>query len=197
MAAAERPADSRPARSRAAGLGAARTLVGERGVAGLTMERVALRSGVAKTTLYRHWGSRSGLLAELWSSLVADPRDAGTGDLRRDLEVLADEFVRVVDDPSSRRLLTALMDLAEADAAIATIRRQVADAWTTAVDAALRDARGRGEFDDEPDAGIVAGLLLGPILQQRLFGRQPVSATFAAAIADITASVVLRAEPSS
>jgi len=137
------------------------------------------------------------LLAELWSSLVADPRASGTGDLRRDLEVLADEFVRVVDDPSSRRLLTALMDLAEADAAIATIRRQVADAWTTAVDAALRDARGRGEFDDEPDAGIVAGLLLGPILQQRLFGRQPVSATCAAAIADITASVVLRAEPSS
>ena len=42
----------------------------------------------------------------------------------------------------------------------------------------------------EPDAGIVAGLLLGPILQQRLFGRQPVSATFAAAIADITGDFV-------
>jgi len=36
-------------------LGAASDLMAARGVASLTIDEVAARSGVAKTTIYRHW----------------------------------------------------------------------------------------------------------------------------------------------
>ena len=36
-------------------LAAATDLIVERGVANLSIEEVAARSGVAKTTIYRHW----------------------------------------------------------------------------------------------------------------------------------------------
>ena len=39
-------------------LDAARDLIVERGVANLRIEDVAARSGVAKTTIYRHWPER-------------------------------------------------------------------------------------------------------------------------------------------
>ena len=42
-------------------IAAAIDLIIERGVANLSIEEVAARSGVAKTTIYRHWPERASL----------------------------------------------------------------------------------------------------------------------------------------
>src|SRR5919198_1676494 len=39
-------------------------LLSEEGLAGVTVDAVARRSGVAKTTIYRHWPSREALLLD-------------------------------------------------------------------------------------------------------------------------------------
>ena len=49
-------AESEEARRKA--LAAAVDLIVEQGRRGLTIEEVAARSGVAKTTIYRHWPER-------------------------------------------------------------------------------------------------------------------------------------------
>ena len=46
-------------------LAATAELVAERGVAQLTIEEVAARSGVAKTTIYRHWPGRTTLILDV------------------------------------------------------------------------------------------------------------------------------------
>ncbi|MCJ0903455.1 TetR/AcrR family transcriptional regulator [Rhodococcus sp. ARC_M6] len=53
------------ARNRALLLDAAATLVAERGVDALTMDAVACRAGVGKGTVFRRFGSRSGLMQAL------------------------------------------------------------------------------------------------------------------------------------
>ena len=53
----------RTERTRLAALNATLELLGERGYAELTVEAVAERSGVHKTTLYRRWESAEGLVA--------------------------------------------------------------------------------------------------------------------------------------
>src|SRR6202034_3827583 len=55
--------DPRVARTRAAVLGAAIDLLAERGYSGFSVEGVVERTGIAKTTLYRHWPTRDDLLA--------------------------------------------------------------------------------------------------------------------------------------
>ena len=60
--------DPRVARSRAAVLAATVDLLGELGHAGTTVEAIAERSGVAKTTIYRHWPSRAPLLIDAFHS---------------------------------------------------------------------------------------------------------------------------------
>ncbi|MDO9175716.1 MAG: helix-turn-helix domain-containing protein, partial [Actinomycetota bacterium] len=60
-------------RSRACLLAAATELLVETGVRGVTVDAVAERSGVAKSTLYRHWGSVQELLVDVMRANVPEP----------------------------------------------------------------------------------------------------------------------------
>jgi AcrR family transcriptional regulator len=77
-------------------LSAARSILGGEGYAGLTMEKVAARSGVAKTTLYRRWPTKAALCMDLYLEAAGrELRDPDTGDVARDLQAVADAVVRL------------------------------------------------------------------------------------------------------
>ena len=67
-------------------LDAARELIVEKGVVNLTIEDVAARSGVAKTTIYRHWPERTALIVDTVNAMFEHLRTPDTGSLRGDLE---------------------------------------------------------------------------------------------------------------
>lgn len=75
------------ARNRALLLDAAALLVAERGVDAVTMDAVAARAGVGKGTVFRRFGSRSGLMhalldhteAELQNAFLTGPPPLGPG----------------------------------------------------------------------------------------------------------------------
>ena len=77
----------RSARIRQAVLDAAFAELGEKGYGGLSIEAVALRSGVAKTTVYRRWPTRDELVADALDSR-SDRNEPvpDTGSLRGDLK---------------------------------------------------------------------------------------------------------------
>src|SRR6266511_2075920 len=85
-ASAVQPARGRPRSGRVekAVLDAARTLVEEGGYPGATIEAIAARSGVAKTTIYRRWPNPSGLFVDLLVQLAdaALPPPVGPDPLR-------------------------------------------------------------------------------------------------------------------
>ncbi len=105
--------DPRVARSKAAILDATMELIGERGVADVTIEAIAERSGCAKTTIYRHWPSRTPLLVEVLETITAFEHDPFTGDAVGDcvkaLRAMRDRY----SEPGYRRATIAL--LAEVD----------------------------------------------------------------------------------
>ncbi|MFD4989580.1 TetR/AcrR family transcriptional regulator [Streptomyces sp. NPDC058374] len=95
----EAPAPPRPrpggrtARTRRAVLDAVLAELGERGYDGLTVESVAARAGVHRTTVYRRWGDVGGLLADVLDAAGDDdwgPPD--TGSLEDDLTGLNEEI---------------------------------------------------------------------------------------------------------
>lgn len=85
-------------------------LVVERGYDGLTMEAVASRSGVNKTTLYRWWPSKDALLAAaLTESEALSLTVPDTGSLFGDLRALAGRIAELLTDPGTARIASALL----------------------------------------------------------------------------------------
>ncbi|HUR04277.1 MAG TPA: TetR/AcrR family transcriptional regulator [Nonomuraea sp.] len=92
-----RPARPRPggrtARIRTQVLDAVRAELGEHGYDGLSMDAVAARAGVHRTTVYRRWGDVGGLLADVLDAASDDdwlPPD--TDSLEGDLAALNQEI---------------------------------------------------------------------------------------------------------
>jgi AcrR family transcriptional regulator len=85
----------RTARVRAAVLEATYAELADRGYLGLTVENVAQRAGVHKTTVYRRWATVDGLIADALASTASDSWPIpDTGSLENDLIELAREVVR-------------------------------------------------------------------------------------------------------
>src|SRR5919204_2046610 len=80
----------RTARTREAVMRAVVAELAGNGYTGTTVERVAQRAGIAKTTIYRRWGGMDGLLADLMAEHAAREIPVpDEGDLDRDLRALA------------------------------------------------------------------------------------------------------------
>jgi AcrR family transcriptional regulator len=93
-------------------LRAALELFIEHGVAGASIERIARRARVAKTSIYRRWSSREALLAQAIE--VARNATGYTADLvdrtpPQDLGKLLVEVCEVADRPEIRKLMTRLI----------------------------------------------------------------------------------------
>ena len=80
--------DPRVQRSRDAVLTTTFELLGESGVGGFTVDEVARRSGVAKTTIYRHWPSREALVIDACSRISDEQAVPDTGSLDGDLTAI-------------------------------------------------------------------------------------------------------------
>ena len=84
----------RSARNRAAVLAALERELVEHGFDGLTVEGVAARSGVHRTSVYRRWGDVGGLLADLLRAGQEDDwRPSDTGSFGGDLAALGREVL--------------------------------------------------------------------------------------------------------
>ena len=97
-------------------------LLGEVGHAGTTVEAIAERSGVAKTTIYRHWPTRA---QPCWSTRSTAASTTSTwrptGDLRADLVRTAGGLAAKLRDPRWSRIMATLIDAAESDPELAEL----------------------------------------------------------------------------
>ena len=92
------------------------------GVEGVTLEEVAARSGVAKSTLYRHFGTRSGLISKAARRCLVEHPTPDTGSLEGDLHFLFERFREAEDERRINDLLPLLMDEAKRDPEIDELR---------------------------------------------------------------------------
>src|SRR5215203_5293355 len=93
-------------------LAAAIDLLVEKGVGDLTIEEVAQRSGVAKTTIYRHWPERASLIVDTVRTSFEHVSTPDTGSLRGDLETFFGGLVRADLTGKVGDLMPCLLDAA-------------------------------------------------------------------------------------
>lgn len=139
------------------------------GYAGMTMQGIAARAGVNKTSLYRRWGSKGAMLADALLATSADivePPD--TGHLRQDLLVLWStapvqarqlDFVRPI---AVSRALAA----AAGDPDVAAAHRELWRRRIELISIVVERAVARGELPAGADPALLMDLLFGPFLNR-------------------------------
>ena len=79
------------------------------GVPGFTIDEICRRSGIAKTTIYRHWPSVHDLLVDTVASQIEHLPTPDTGSLRSDLGVLFGQVMSMPEITGKRRMMLGLM----------------------------------------------------------------------------------------
>lgn len=152
-------------------LRAARSIVMERGIEAFTIDAVAAGSGVAKTTIYRHFASGNELLLAALDRVVDEIPDVDTGVLRADLIGLMRLYVAMASKPRIHQLFTAVLQRAANDEEFARLQSALVAQRKAPVRRALQRGIARGEIDPTVDLEVIALLVHGPIVGRVLHER--------------------------
>jgi AcrR family transcriptional regulator len=169
-------------------LTAAGDLIIERGVGALSIEEVASRSGVAKTTIYRHWPERASLIIDTVRSTFEHVGTPDTGSLRADFEAYFNGMVRA--DLSGRigQLMPCLIDAASRDVEIGTLLERLKDERERPVRTIVERAQARGELPADLDLRVVIGTIIGPLVFRKIVQRLPLDEAYVHACLDVAIS---------
>ncbi|MEU6487342.1 TetR/AcrR family transcriptional regulator [Streptomyces sp. NPDC046887] len=179
----------RTARVRAAVLEAAGDVLAEHGFAQLDLTDVARRAGVGKTTVYRRWGTATGLVTDLLLDMAQQsvPRTE-TGSLLGDLTANARLVQRTLADPRQGALFKAVIAAATCDPKAAealhgfyTVR---VEEWAPCV----RQAAARGEVPEDTDPHEVIRANSAPLYYRLLTTALPLDEAAADRAATATAA---------
>lgn len=145
---------------------AVRELLDDVGYRALTIEGAAVRSGVAKTTIYRRWPSKAEMVFDLVLHSSAElPAMDDRGNLAGDMEALSARIVALVAGPLGRRIFPGLIcDIASDDTLMQRFRSTfVADGRNQIAQVLERSAR-RGDLTDATAAADMQAVLIGAAL---------------------------------
>lgn len=149
-------------------LQATQELIRVHGLEGVTIDEVARRSGVARTTLYRHFGSVDELVLAAVDDMIEPVEAPDTGSFADDLRVIIGAFLTLADDVALRRVFVSMLNRAVADPEFAARYREVKEQRHQPFRAVLQRAIARGEIDPDVDIEHAMQLVQGPFMVKRL-----------------------------
>jgi AcrR family transcriptional regulator len=167
-------------------LDAAQELVGEEGIEGFTVDGVARRSGVAKTTLYRHWPSGNELLIDAVGLCFDELTVPDLGSIRSEILQLFRVFSERVNDLAHRRLLISLLAAAMADPELQRLKERMLHRRIAPARQIVTRAAARGEIPPI-DLDLAVHLIHGPFLSRAVSSPEPITDDEMIDLADLIA----------
>jgi len=164
-------------------LAAALDILRDEGYRAVTIDAVAKRAGVARTTIYRRWASSASILVDVLIELGAQvaPAPAG-GDPLRAIR-LEMRRIAAVSSALPGQLLSAILGEAQHDAQIRhTLLDRLIYPRREATARMIRDAQARGLIRDDVNAHVALDLFYGPIFYRMLMTHEPATERFATQI---------------
>jgi AcrR family transcriptional regulator len=188
MSDAKRKTDPRVERSQRAILDATRELLAEEGgLRALTVEGVAARSGVAKTTIYRRWRDKWELaLDAVMIDMVprfADPVDVG--DTRKELITFLHAVVKPLAAPPMGPAMQALVSQIATDPELSRVyRTRVVEPRREQLLPVIERGIARGDLRPDADLRLVHELLIGPVIYRLLLSGGPLDRKLTTSLVD-------------
>ncbi|PPJ14148.1 TetR family transcriptional regulator [Nocardia nova] len=166
---------------RAEALDAAGALLLESGMGAFTIEAVAEKAGVSKTTLYKWWPSKGALALDGYFHAVESALTfPDTGDIEADLTAQLRSFVHVLTRTRAGRVIAELIGQAQTDPDLsaALLERYSGPRRRLAVEA-MRRAQERGQLRADVDPEILVDQLWGACYHRLLLPNLPLGEHFA------------------
>ena len=167
-------------------LDAALEIVATSGVTAVTADAVARRSGVAKTTLYRHFGSIDGLVFAAVAHSVTAQAPPDTGTLRGDLEAIHRRYLDVAASRQNRELFAWMVAKSIESVENRELFRRARVQPRGPTTMALQRAIARGEVSADLDVDMAMHIIQGPLISQRIVDNSDVSESDLARMLDMT-----------
>jgi AcrR family transcriptional regulator len=147
----------------------------EKGYDGLTVEGIAARSGVHKTTVYRRWGSVAGLAADVLDLAAGESWPVpDTGTIEGDLRELARLVVTGFTDPGAGPVAKAFVSAAVQNPATAQALHAFFAGWHEQSAIIIGRAIERGELPAGTDAAEVVRFAVAPIYYRLFITGEPI-----------------------
>jgi AcrR family transcriptional regulator len=178
------PSTTRSERVRQLVLNATADLVAEVGVERASIDEVASRSGVAKSTIYRHFVSKPVLVVEAVYTCMAVPVVTDTGSVRDDLIGCFAGMTKASYEGRLGDMMLSLMDAAQRDPELGRLVQAMHQQRRRAATDVVERAVARGELPTDLDVELFVTMLSGPLVYTKLVRRQRVTEELVAAVVD-------------
>lgn len=152
-------------------------LLARDGYPSLTMDAVAAEAQASKSTIYRRWPSKEGLVLAAFSRLPpVVPRDAGS--VMADLQHLFGQYQAAMRSPLYRTALPALIAACVEDAQLALAMEALNEQRRVPLRMVLQRAVRRGELPKDADLELAIDALQGLLTVRTLYLRGDPGANF-------------------
>ncbi|GAA1557206.1 TetR/AcrR family transcriptional regulator [Actinomadura kijaniata] len=169
-------------------------LLAARGYRSLTVEGVAERAGVNKTTIYRWWPSKAALLgAALTHGTPLDLAVPDTGSLRGDLEALTRRVLDLLTRPPAADIAVAFLGAAAGEPELAGHAHAFFADRLARERAVFDRAAARGELAPGADPALLMDLLAGALWVRVVFRGLPADDDLPARLVDTVLNGASRA----
>jgi len=162
--------DRRNRRSHQAILQATLELVQDLGYTRLTIEGIAAKAGVGKSTIYRWWRSKGDLVIEALADILEAQPLPDTGNTRTDLMAIVDQGIALYSDETGARTIIAGLvgDIHHDPELAAALRKRFIDPRRADNRAAIARAIERGDLPADTDIELLIDRLVAPVSYRAL-----------------------------
>jgi AcrR family transcriptional regulator len=154
--------------------GATLELMAEHGSAAVTVERIAERSGVARSTIYRRWPDLPRLYFEAFRQLRNRDVHEPTGDLAVDLANYIRDTAAHLNDPAYFSIVVFLLANAAVSEHYAQLHLELFDTATSRGAAVFRAGIEHGTVRADVDVWEAADAVRAPLVYTRLAKHEPI-----------------------
>ena len=160
----------RSAESHRAIIKAALELMAEEGFEAMSIEAIAARAGVGKTTIYRRWDSKADLVIDAIGSLQAEIPVINSGNLRNDLLTMFGTAVQQESPSFFENMVFNMIGVLKTNPEIfQAFYSRIIVPRLNQFTAMIEQAKSRGELRPDIDPLIMVDLLAGPLFFRMLF----------------------------
>ena len=164
------PGRPRSVQSHQAMLQATLELLAEVGFDGMSIDAIANRAGVGKTTIYRRYSSKEELVADAIESMREEIMIPDTGNLQNDIDELIQNAAQITLSPLGRQTVAMIISSASSNSQFAQIYwKKYLQPRRKSFAIVLERAKARNEIQPEIDPDLVFDMMSGVMLYTLIF----------------------------